>query len=138
MKDELKNIRPHALSILLVFILISTILTSYSMYTNKQSIQSQQDTKQKIRTLLESISPEILQRIDAGRKKILVCISTQDAVKLSNLSKRVDFDKYLSVKQITIEDDSNGLEDPNIFIENDEYIWVNNGHYLYPKDALIK
>jgi hypothetical protein len=95
-------------------------------------------TKQEIRTFLESINPEILQRIDLGQKKILVCISTQDTVKLSNLSERVDFDKYLSVKQITFEDDSNDLGDPNISIENDEYLWVNNGHYLYPQDALRK
>ncbi len=133
----------YRLLILLVLLHIITIVTSYFMYTSQQQkieklLGVKQDIKQEIRTCLESINPEILQRIDAGRKKILVCISMQDAVKLSNLSERVDFDKYLSFRQATLEGDFNGLEDPNIFIENVKYMWVSNGHYLYPKDALIK
>ena len=138
---------PYRLLIILVLLFISTICTSYSMYTGQQQTITKlqerqalrrQDTKQEIRTCLESINPEILQRVDAGRKKILVCINTQDVVRLSNLSERVDFDKYLSFRQVTLEDNLNELEDPNIYIEKGEYIWVNNGHYLYPKDALMR
>ena len=103
----------------------------------EENSKVKQGIKQEMRTFLESISPEILRRIDAGRKEILVCISTQDAVKLSNLSERVDFDKYLSFRQATLEgDDFNGLGDPNIYIESNKYSWANNGHYLYPKDAI--
>jgi len=57
--------------------------------------------------------------------------------RLSILSGLIDFDKYLSFKQVTLKGDFNDFEDPNLYIENDEYIWVDNGHYLYPKDALI-
>lgn len=96
------------------------------------------DTKQAIRTLLESINPEILRGIDAGQKKILVGIGTTDVVKLLNLSERVDFDKYLSFGEALSEDDFKGLDDPNIFIESDVgLMWVRS-YYLHPKDALIK
>lgn len=129
------------LLIILGLLFISTTITSYSMYTDQQkkieeNVKAKQDIRQKIRSCLESIDPEILRRIDAGRKEILVCIGTQDAVKLSNLSERGDFDEYLSFRQVTLKDDFSALEDPNIYIENDKYVWVSEGHYLYPKDAL--
>jgi len=149
MKQRLEIVSwPCRLLIILVLIYISTIFTSYSIYkvqrgtiTKLQEAQAQkeQDTKQKIRTLLDSISPEILRRIEAGQKKILTTLGTADEVKLSNLSESADFSKYLSFKKITREDDFNDFEDPNIFIKGADYFYNwENGHYLYPKDALIK
>ena len=151
MKNQLEKIRPwpYGLLIFLGLILISIILTSYSMYESKQQqikvLQKQIfdpntiNTKQEIRTLLESINPEILRRIYAGQKKILTTLSTPNEVKLSNLSERPDFEKYLSFKQINNEkDDFNDFEDPNIFIEGDKYFSWEQAYYHYPKDALIK
>lgn len=119
------------------FIIATFLVAPFLQY--RQNKPTSENTKQEIRSFLETVNPEILKRIDVGRKEILVCISTQDAVRLSNLSEYVDFNKYLSFRQATIgEDDSKGLEDPNIFIENNEYLWATNGYYLYPKDALMR
>lgn len=94
-------------------------------------------TKQEIRTFLESIHPEILRRIDHDYAKILTTLSVPNQVKLTNLSERPDFEKYMSFKQINNDtDDFNDFDDPNVFIEGDEYFnWI-QAHYLYPKDAL--
>lgn len=135
--------RPYRLLIILGLVFISTIATSYSIYEDQQqkieeNLKVKQGIKQDIRTLFESINPELLREIDAGQKKILTTIGTPNEITLSKLSERVDFDKYLSFKQITYLDESNDLGDPNIVIDNGKYLWMEHGYYLYPKDALIK
>lgn len=136
MKNSLLNaIKSYRIVIFLVFILISVILTAYSFYKQIPNV----DIKQEIRTLLESINPEILSKIDKGRAKILVPISPTKLVKLTNLSENPNFNKYLSVEQFTRKDDFNDFKDPNILVDVNDFDWFwNNTYYLCPKDALIK
>jgi hypothetical protein len=136
MKDTIK---PYRITILLGFILISVMLTSYSLYENKPTVQNAKtDTKQDIRFLLESINPEILQKIDTKQKEIRILISIPNEVELKGLSKRPDFNKFLSFKQCQCGD----IKDSNSYVKN--YINELNddswrvGYCLYPKDALIK
>ena len=94
------------------------------------------NTKQEIRTSLESINPLILQKIDARQKEIHVRIGVATQIKLSELSKQPDFDKYLSFKKTkrTIMGDG---QVKGIIKELDENSLA-TVYYLYPKDALIK
>lgn len=129
----------YRLLIVLGLLYISTILTSYSMYKENQKQVHNTDTKQDIRALLEDFNSVILQKIDMGQKKFLLPISMARQVKLTNLSERPDFNKYLRVEQFTREDDFNDYEDPNIFIKGSDYYysWM-QAYYFYPKDALKK
>jgi hypothetical protein len=138
---------PGRLLIILGFLYISTIITSYKMYTRQQQTITKlqetqtlkkQDTKQEIRTFLESINPEILRRIDKGQEEILTYIKA-NYVKLAILSEHPDFEKYLSFRHINNDkDDFTDFDDPNIFIDGDvHFSWI-DAYYLYPKDALIK
>ena len=89
------------------------------------------NTKQEIRTLLESISPSILQKIDMGQKDILIMINIPTEVKLLDLSQRPDFKKFLSIKQ------SRSSNTKDYIIDLDDISWK-AGYHLSPKDALIK
>jgi hypothetical protein len=60
------------------------------------SSPSEVDTKQDIRTILESVNPEILRQIDAGSPSVKVLISSMHRTKLAMLSDRPSFSKYLS------------------------------------------
>jgi hypothetical protein len=134
MKDKISKNR---LTVLLVFILISVILTSYSFYKQIPGI----DIKQAIRSRLEKISKEILPKVDKGQTKILVPISPDNLAKLAILSENPDFEKYLEYKQFNPgRDDDNDVHDPNIFVEVNDFRWsvVGNLYYLEPKDALRK
>jgi hypothetical protein len=128
---------PWRLLILLGFIFISVILTSYSMY-KKYHQAAKTDIKQEIRTFLESINPLILQKIDAGEKEIIVSIIPDTHIKLVSLSQqKTDFDKFLSFEwsgYVSGKCDSI-IEDlsptGHIRPETTEY-------YLHPKDVLKK
>ena len=127
---------PSRFLFLLMGFTISVILTSYSMY---QEASIKPVTKQEIRTLLESINPAILSKIDKGQKKILVPINTYKLVKLTSLSENPNFGKYLSFKQVNRDDNFNNFKDPNIFVEINDFSWSwCQTYYLYPKDALVK
>lgn len=89
------------------------------------------NTKQEIRTLLESVKPLILQKIDMGQKDILIMINIPTEVKLLDLSQRPDFNKFLSIKQ------SRGSKIEDYIIDSNDISWKASYH-LYPKDALIK
>lgn len=94
------------------------------------------NTKQEIRTLLESINPLILQKVDARQKEIPMRIGIATQIKLSELSKYPDFDKFLSFKKTKKTIIGNG-QAGNFIKELDEDSF-SVGYYLYPKDALIK
>jgi hypothetical protein len=128
--------------IFLALAAIRLILAPYVMYCQKQ-VQSAKvaDIKQKIRTSIELISPEILPKIDKGQKKILVPISPNNLAKLAILSENPDFEKYLEYTQFNSgRDDDNDVYDPNIFVDVNDFRWfvVKDLYYLKPKDALIK
>lgn len=131
MKDRLANARPYALSILLAFILISTILTSYSMHGNIHN------TKQDIRSFFESINPEILHRVDTSRDEIPVLLGSQDQLKLSELSKRSDFDSYLSARKGKDGVIVDGRPTTNELRRMGQTGYMDR-YYFYPKDALAK
>jgi hypothetical protein len=126
------------LLILFGFVFISAILTSYSMYKKQQqkieelqndskpTRNSKTNTKQEIRDFLESLNPEILQRIDAKEKVIVIHADIETQTGLIMLSKLPDFDKYLS------------FEKPRFYESyalNCEPMKI---YHLCPKDALIK
>jgi hypothetical protein len=90
------------------------------------------NTKQDIRTFLESINPEILRKVDTGQKEIHVLISIPKQMKLSDLSERSDFSKFLFFKRSG--DVSLGGGQINELNQNGAM----DGYYLYPKDTLVK
>jgi hypothetical protein len=131
----------YRLLIVLGLLFISVILTSYSMYENKQlqinelianTTNVKPVTKQEIRSFLEDVNSEILQKIDTGRKEIRILISIPKEVKLLNLSERLDFNKFLSFKQCQC-DDVHSSKD--YIIELNDLSWK-VGYCLYAKDAL--
>jgi len=63
---------------------------------NNPAPPSDSDTKQDIRTLLESVNPEILKQIDFGKPEIKVEIGQIHFLKLVSLSDRTSFSKYMS------------------------------------------
>ncbi len=85
-------------------------------------------TRQEIRTFLESISPKILQAIDAGQERVYVLISIPEQVELTNLSKQPDFSSFLSFEQSGNVDIHSGGNRAG----------HRDGYYFYPKDALTK
>jgi len=94
------------------------------------------DTKQEVRSFLESLNPKILKLVDAGKSEIHVMIGTVNQVKLSTLSERQDFKKYLSLTQTgntILGGNSNQIGD---FINEENQNGTMNGFILYPKDAL--
>ena len=111
--------------------IISTIFVAPFLQREKPKVDTA-DTKQVIRTLFESVSPKILEKIDIGQKNILILINIPTEIKLLDLPQHSDFNKFLSFEQ---------NHEPN---ETDEYIYDSNDHSwkaayrIYPKDALIK
>src|SRR5665213_1170471 len=102
-----------------------------------QTPTSPQNTKQDLRTFLESLNPEILKDIDSGQSEIEVFIGTVSQMKLSNFSERQNFKSYLSFKQTSniLQGSSNKIG--NSLNEVGEE-GVMTGFILYPKDALKK
>jgi hypothetical protein len=79
-----------------------------------------------------TVNPKILQKIDMGEKDILIMINIPKEVELLNISKRTDFNKYLSLKQNHGQYGEDGcITDPN------DISWKTVYH-IYPKDALKK
>ncbi len=96
------------------------------------------DTKQDIRTFLEDINSEILQKVDAGQKRILISVSIPKQIELLGLSKQhLDFSNYLSFRQIGPNDDINEADLTNRIDEKNDYGWK-QACFLFPKDALKK
>ena len=94
--------------------------------------------KQEIRTVLESISPEILQRIDSRQTEIGVWLGITEQVKLNSISERLGCEQYLTFKKTKyIWIMTSGKHKLN-FIVPANAVGMLTGYYLYPKDALIK
>jgi hypothetical protein len=96
------------------------------------------DIKQEIRTLLETINPEILRRVDLGSNRINVMIGQIHATQLASLSSQERFSKYLEFKQTggTMMASHNVRLGDYLNDETESSMMV--GHTLYPKDALKK
>lgn len=144
MKDRLAKIRPYAIHILWGCILISVITTSYSMRKNNFATQNlKTDTKQDIRNFFESINPMILQIVDTRQKKFPILIGVVKEAKLSELSERPDFNKFLKYEQMEWTMFGARHPDANKVLENGAVVELNQhgtlqGYFLYPKDALVK
>ena len=158
-ESKLKNplwIIPLIIFFLILFIRLIT--APYIMHVEeektiaglKDNQTKKEDTKQAIRSFLESVNPVILKKVDAGQKEIHVLISAVKETKLSELSELSDFNKYLSFKQLhtTMQGPNYDGNDADIikavkstlgdFIpELKQYGFV-QGYSLYPQDALIK
>lgn len=127
-----------AFCLFVISFLVATFLVAPFLHY-RDNVVIPMNTKQGLRTFLESVNPEILQRIDKGGTEILTILSASSHVKLVNLSEQPDFNNYLSFKHIGDEEnDFNDFEDPNVFVEGDKmHIWT-QAYYFYPKDALVK
>jgi len=123
-----------AFLLLVISFLTATFLAPYLLHREREVAII--NTKHDIRTFLESINPVILQKIDTGQKEIHVLISIPKQMKLSDLSERSDFSKFLSFKRSG--DVSLGGGQINGFINELNQNGAMDGYYLYPKDALVK
>jgi hypothetical protein len=129
----------------LLFLVGNLLYSPYKQYKQQTQIvrqlqdardQKELDRKRKIRTLLESINPEIIQYIDAGYKEIEVFISIPKGLELTELSKRPDFSQFLLYKKG--EDVNLGTNEVDGYILESGYGGLKEHFSLYPKDALIK
>jgi hypothetical protein len=155
MKVILKRMKFYALYILPWFIMVSVILTSYSMYENKQqqinglqeqidNINTQTDakTKQDIRNFLEAVNPEILHRIDSGAGIIAVRIDLWAENRLKALRENCpNFNKYLffmNASAIRITNINTNKDIKVINQLNKENDVLSNYYLFIKKDKLIK
>lgn len=139
------------LAFLVLLLIVKLPRAAYEMHKDQQqTINGLQDSlaqkqsrdtdvriniKQELRTLLESISPEVLQSIDTGQKEIPVQLGITTQVKLSELLKHPDCDNYLSFKKgggTTM----GGAGRSGFITEPGESLTC--CCWLYPKDAIIK
>jgi hypothetical protein len=116
--------------IFVVLFVIRLILAPYEKDKQRQQeisklIGNNKNIKQQIRNFLESIAPNILQKIDAKEKEIGISIDIPNQVELMRLSKLPDFDKYLAFKEYQFGD----------YMLNCTPF---KGYILYPKDEIIK
>lgn len=140
---------PLYLSPLLVF--IGFIAAGYELYIEEKekTAEAQKqlndlqkrlyDTKQEIRTFLESVNPAILQKIDAGEKEFCVGFGALKQVELADLSKRPDFGRFLLFRKgsnLGYLHTANGKFGP-LILELGQ-MGILEEYYLYPKDVLIK
>ena len=135
---------------LLMCFTISIVLTSYSMHVDKtrqivalQEVQANASTtmrpvtKQEIRTLIETISPQILQEIDRKQEEALhIFMSIPTFIKVQSLSEQPDFSKYLSVEK-SGKRCIGGQPEAGVIKEAGANGYM-DGYYFHPKDALIK
>ncbi len=145
MKKRLETMSwPSRLLFLLMGLTISIILTAHSMYMDKtEQIAALQEahstpsltikpvTKQEIRTLLESINPEILRCIDKRQKQLHVMMSIPTQMNLLALSKGQGFEKYISIEKSGSKCIGGQPEDG--LIKEAEESGYMDGYYIYPK-----
>lgn len=108
----------------------------------QNSSDAKTDTKQDIRTFLESISPQILVKINAKEKKIGAWLGPINEGKLLTLAERAEFKNFLSFKKgsnvWTVTGAGTGGEEHYGLIRGVRESGTLVDYYLYPKDALIK
>jgi len=117
------------------FFIVTFIIAPFLQYHERETIAT--ISKQDIRSFLESINPEILQKIDAEQKEIHIFISQPKQMKLVDLSTYPNFYNFLSFQRIgyditSSDDHMDGFI--NELGQNNEMY----GYYLYPRDALKK
>jgi hypothetical protein len=100
--------------------------------------KEKQDTKQSIRSFLESLRPDILAKVDARAKQIGVWLGSVSQTKLTMLSERPGFDTFLSFKSTANIWMTVGEAQMGDFIKPPGENGTLTGYYLYPKDALLK
>jgi hypothetical protein len=95
------------------------------------------DSKQDIRTFLESIHPEILQMVDEGQKEICVGLGDLKQTELADLYERPDFGRFLLFRKC--EGSYNYVEPgETMIIELGQGLRYVVKYYFYPKKALIE
>jgi hypothetical protein len=107
---------------LLSFLIAAIFVAPFIKDEKKKTISNKGDIKQQIRAFLEALNPEILQRIDTGRKEIEIELLAREIHILMRLSEHLDFDKFLR------------------FEETGGTVYRERGrltiYRIYPKDAL--
>ena len=93
------------------------------------------DTKEDIRSFLKKVNPQIVTMIDNGWPEIGVFLGAPSEVRLSDLSEREDFKKYLSFKKGTSLMTGGGNKMGNYLNEEGEE-GLMTSFILYPKDSL--
>lgn len=113
----------------------STLAIVQKQIPNTDTINTKPVTKQELRTFLEDINREILQGIDS-RKDMHVLMGIPTQIRLIELSKRPDFDKFLYIQKSGAHCIGN-MPEVGLIKEVGETGYM-DGYYLVPKDALIK
>ena len=121
---------------IITFLIAAVFIAPFLKYQNRENEPIDRDTRKEIRTLLESVNPEILKRIDEGQKEIPVRFNTIAQVKLSELSNHQDFYRFLDFKKTG--SIVSGANYTGSFIGEPNEISFTECYYLYPKDALIR
>jgi hypothetical protein len=93
------------------------------------------DTKKDLRALFGMTNPEIIKWIDAGSNSIPVMLGTVGQVRLSELTQRPDFKKYLSLMttSASINGNSNHIGD---YINDMGENGLMSGFIFYPTEEL--
>lgn len=86
--------------------------------------------------MLESVNPDILQRIDTEQHEIPISIGVPTQMRLAEISKLPDFDTYLAFKKTKKTMIGDGSSEG--FIKELDENSFRVGYYIYPKDALRK
>jgi hypothetical protein len=135
------------LGLFLLILIVRLITAPYAMHAEDQKTiadlkkiveKKEQDTKQDIRSFLESLHPDVLAKVDAGEKQIGVWLGPVNQTKLATLSERQGFSALLSVKSTNQIWMTAGEAQRGDFIRPTGENGTLVGYYLYPKDALIK
>lgn len=106
------------------------------------SVNRVADTRQAIRTFLESISPRILDKVDAKDRNIGVWLGSTSEAKLNELSGLAGFADYLSFEKgddiWIVFGPGTGKEEYKGLIRGVGEKGQLSGYRLHPKDALMK
>ena len=137
------------LCVFAILLVLMLLIVPYTMHARDQETMRdlrkvvenrEQGIKQGIRSLLESINPMILTKIDAREEEVKVALGTANETRLQLMSDRPEFSQFLSFKQVDdvwIMPGRGENATPGFIQDKGEGVQF-TGYILYPKDALTK
>jgi hypothetical protein len=146
MRIILKRAKSYAIHIFPWFIMVSVVLTSYSLYADKQrQIDKMQTdntnsakTKQAIRNFFKMVNPKIVNKIDTGEWAIWVRMGSSASNRLRELSKYPDFNSFFVVYKEADANETKFMEKSPFTIEElDKDDFGKCYYFLYPRSSLI-